>query len=124
MQKVLAFYPNPTIPNGDGATGTLFFPSESREKDEDATIKIDHLLKHRELVPRLRETGCLFVTSAVETVDLQQSTWGRLLGFGNVRVTGRGESSLVFVRVADPVAVKRAIETAYAANIEHTAATR
>ena len=62
--------------------------------------------------------------SAVETVDLQQSTWGRLLGFGNVRVTGRGESSLVFVRVADPVAVKRAIETAYAANIEHTAATR
>ncbi len=62
--------------------------------------------------------------SAVETVDLQQSTWGRLLGYGNVRVTGRGESSLVFVRVADPVAVKRAIETAYAANIEHTAATR
>ncbi len=58
--------------------------------------------------------------SAVETVDLQQSTWGRLLGFGNVRVTGRGESSLVFVRVSDPVAVKRAIETAYAANIEHT----
>ncbi len=42
MQKILAFYPNPTIPSGDGATGTLFFPSESREKDEDATIKIDH----------------------------------------------------------------------------------
>lgn len=61
--------------------------------------------------------------SAVETVDLQQSTWGRLLGFGNVRVTGRGESSLVFVRVSDPVAVKRAIETAYATNIEHTSAT-
>ncbi len=35
----------------------------------DATIKIEHLLKHRELLPRLRETGCLFVTSAVETVD-------------------------------------------------------
>ena len=44
MQKILAFYPNPTIPNGDGATGTLFFPSESREKDEDATTKIDHKL--------------------------------------------------------------------------------
>jgi uncharacterized membrane protein YdbT with pleckstrin-like domain len=57
--------------------------------------------------------------SALETVDLQQSTWGRLLGFGNVRVTGRGESSLMFVRVADPVNVKRAIETAYSANIEH-----
>jgi radical SAM superfamily enzyme YgiQ (UPF0313 family) len=35
----------------------------------DATIKIEHLLKHRELLPRLRETSCLFVTSAVEAVD-------------------------------------------------------
>jgi len=35
----------------------------------DATIKIEHLLKQRELLPRLRETGCLFVTSAVEAVD-------------------------------------------------------
>jgi radical SAM superfamily enzyme YgiQ (UPF0313 family) len=35
----------------------------------DATIKIEHLLKHRELLPRLRETGCLFVTSAAESVD-------------------------------------------------------
>ena len=35
----------------------------------DATIKIEHLRQHRELVPRLRDTGCLFVTSAVESVD-------------------------------------------------------
>ena len=35
----------------------------------DATIKIEHLLKHRDLLPALRETGCLFVTSAVESVD-------------------------------------------------------
>ena len=35
----------------------------------DATIKIEHLRKHRGLVPRLKETGCLFVTSAVESVD-------------------------------------------------------
>ena len=35
----------------------------------DATIKIEHLRKHRELVPRLKESGCLFVTSAVESVD-------------------------------------------------------
>lgn len=35
----------------------------------DATIKIEHLLKHRAVLPRLRETGCLFVTSAVESVD-------------------------------------------------------
>jgi len=35
----------------------------------DATIKIEHLRNHRDLLPRLRETGCLFVTSAVESVD-------------------------------------------------------
>ncbi|MBZ5610125.1 MAG: radical SAM protein [Acidobacteriia bacterium] len=35
----------------------------------DATIKIEHLRKHRDLVPRLKDTGCLFVTSAVESVD-------------------------------------------------------
>ena len=35
----------------------------------DATIKIEHLLKHSEELPRLRDTGCLFVTSAVESVD-------------------------------------------------------
>jgi radical SAM superfamily enzyme YgiQ (UPF0313 family) len=35
----------------------------------DATIKIEHLLKHRDLLPRLRDTGCLFITSAVESLD-------------------------------------------------------
>jgi radical SAM superfamily enzyme YgiQ (UPF0313 family) len=35
----------------------------------DATIKIEHLLKHADLLPKLRDTGCLFVTSAVESVD-------------------------------------------------------
>jgi len=35
----------------------------------DATIKIEHLLKHRRLLPALRETGCLYVTSAVESMD-------------------------------------------------------
>jgi radical SAM superfamily enzyme YgiQ (UPF0313 family) len=35
----------------------------------DATIKIEHLLKHADMLPLLRDTGCLFVTSAVESVD-------------------------------------------------------
>jgi radical SAM superfamily enzyme YgiQ (UPF0313 family) len=35
----------------------------------DATIKVEHLLRHRDLLPRLRDTGCAFVTSAVESVD-------------------------------------------------------
>ena len=35
----------------------------------DVTIKVEHLVAHADLLPRLRETGCLFVTSAVESFD-------------------------------------------------------
>lgn len=35
----------------------------------DVTIKIEHLIKHATLLPVLRDTGCTFVTSAVESVD-------------------------------------------------------
>jgi hypothetical protein len=35
----------------------------------DVTIKIEHLLKHRRLLGNLRATGCLFVTSAVESLE-------------------------------------------------------
>ena len=35
----------------------------------DATIKVEHLLAHRDKLHRLAETGCLFVTTAVEEVD-------------------------------------------------------
>ncbi len=35
----------------------------------DVTIKIEHLLKYQEHLPTLRDTGCLFVISAVESVD-------------------------------------------------------
>ncbi|HSC78673.1 MAG TPA: CUAEP/CCAEP-tail radical SAM protein [Candidatus Acidoferrales bacterium] len=35
----------------------------------DVTIKVEHLLKHSQHLPALRATGCVFVTSAVESVD-------------------------------------------------------
>jgi radical SAM superfamily enzyme YgiQ (UPF0313 family) len=35
----------------------------------DVTIKIEHLLRHRNHLATLSDTGCLFVTSAVESVD-------------------------------------------------------
>ena len=35
----------------------------------DATIKVEHLIKLQHLLPILKETGCLFVVSAVEAVD-------------------------------------------------------
>jgi radical SAM superfamily enzyme YgiQ (UPF0313 family) len=35
----------------------------------DVTIKIEHLLRHADLLPGLVASGCLFVTTAVEAVD-------------------------------------------------------
>jgi len=35
----------------------------------DVTIKVEHLLRHRGLLAELKRTGCLFVTSAVESLD-------------------------------------------------------
>jgi radical SAM superfamily enzyme YgiQ (UPF0313 family) len=37
----------------------------------DVTIKVEHLLHHSQALPTLARTGCLFVTSAVESVDDQ-----------------------------------------------------
>jgi len=35
----------------------------------DVTIKVEHLLQYRQLIPELRDTGCVFITSAVESFD-------------------------------------------------------
>lgn len=37
----------------------------------DCTIKVQHILANQELLPILRDTGCLFVISAIESVDDQ-----------------------------------------------------
>ncbi len=42
---------------------------EFPELTYDVTIKVEHLLKEQKLLPTLRDTGCLFVTSAVESLD-------------------------------------------------------
>lgn len=42
---------------------------EFPELTYDATIKVEHLLHNAELLTTLRATGCLFVTSAVESLD-------------------------------------------------------
>jgi hypothetical protein len=72
----------------------------------------------------VRKTGILsrqteeLRLASIETIDLHQSTWGRMFGFGNIVLTGRGESSMIFERLARPLDAKRAIEGAYAAHVE------
>jgi hypothetical protein len=52
------------------------------------TIKIEHLLKYEHHLPTLRDTGCLFIISAVESVD------DAVLGF-----LGKGHTREDFLRV-------------------------
>lgn len=42
---------------------------EFPELTYDVTIKVEHLLKHNDLLPSLCKTGCLFVVTAVESLD-------------------------------------------------------
>jgi uncharacterized membrane protein YdbT with pleckstrin-like domain len=48
---------------------------------------------------------------SIETVEIDQGVLGRILGYGDVKVTGRGLSDVVFRRMDDPMAVKRHIES-------------
>lgn len=56
----------------------------------DCTIKVEHLLKHSECLRLLRDTGCAFVVSAVESVD------DRVL----LDIFDKGHTRADFVRVA------------------------
>lgn len=62
---------DPDFFNGTGHALALVraLHAEHPQLTYDVTIKIEHLLTHRRFLPTLRDTGCLFVTSAVESVD-------------------------------------------------------
>jgi hypothetical protein len=54
----------------------------------DVTIKIEHLLRHADHLSTLKQTGCAFVTSAVESVD-----------DGILRILDKGHTREDFIRV-------------------------
>ena len=62
------------IPTSSTASGTRRRSSSGSAREcpgitYDVTIKVEHLLRHADALPLLRDTGCAFVTSAVEAVD-------------------------------------------------------
>ena len=48
---------------------------------------------------------------SIESVEIDQGIFGRIFGFGDIKVTGRGISDVVFKGIDDPMAVKRQIES-------------
>jgi uncharacterized membrane protein YdbT with pleckstrin-like domain len=49
---------------------------------------------------------------SIEGVQLVQSIWGKMFGYGRIMVTGTGDAHLVFPPMSDPIAFRRAIEAA------------
>jgi radical SAM superfamily enzyme YgiQ (UPF0313 family) len=62
---------DPDFWNGPGHAMPLVeaLHAEWPELTYDVTVKVEHLLQHRELLPALRRTGCAFITTAVESLD-------------------------------------------------------
>ena len=49
--------------------------------------------------------------SSIETVEIDQSIFGRMFGFGSVKITGRGISDVTFSKIDNPIEVKKSIES-------------
>jgi radical SAM superfamily enzyme YgiQ (UPF0313 family) len=62
---------DPDFLNGPGHSMPIIqaLHSEFPDLTYDVTIKVEHLLKYDHLLPVLRDSGCLFITSAVEAVS-------------------------------------------------------
>jgi len=62
---------DPDFFNGPGHAMALVraLAQEFSNLTYDVTIKVEHLLRHANLLPTLVATGCVFVTTAVEAVD-------------------------------------------------------
>jgi radical SAM superfamily enzyme YgiQ (UPF0313 family) len=62
---------DPDFFNGIGHAMAIVerFAGEFPDVSYDVTIKVEHLLEHVGALPRLRDTHCAFVTTAVEAVD-------------------------------------------------------
>lgn len=62
---------DPDFLNGPGHSLriTSAMHKEVPELTFDFTAKVEHILKHRELIPEFAQTGCIFVVSAVESLS-------------------------------------------------------
>ena len=48
---------------------------------------------------------------SIETIEIDQSVAGRILGYGTVRMTGKGISDFFFSCIDEPIEVKKKVES-------------
>jgi len=54
----------------------------------------------------------------IEGVRVTQHIWGRMLGYGHVRIEGTGVDAVTIPDIADPIAFRAALETAKGAQLK------
>lgn len=72
-------------------------------------VTTQRIIKKKGLISRNTEE---IINKAVETIEVKQGLLGRLFSFGNIIVTGRGNSIVIFESIEDPLKVKKIIESA------------
>jgi len=66
----------------------------------------------------VKKTGFISLKTAevalpnIEGVRVNQGIWGRIFGYGTLRIEGTGDDSVDIPNIDDPVGFRRAIETA------------
>jgi uncharacterized membrane protein YdbT with pleckstrin-like domain len=70
----------------------------------------------------VKKTGFISLKTAevalpnIEGVRVNQGIWGRIFGYGTLRIEGTGDDSVDIPNIDDPVGFRRAIETAKGLN--------
>ena len=70
----------------------------------------------------VKKTGFISLKTAevalpnIEGVRVNQGVWGRIFGYGSLRIEGTGDDSVDIPNIDDPVGFRRAIETAKGLN--------
>lgn len=62
---------DPDFLNGPGHARRVIKALKERHPDItfDATVKVEHIINHKDMLPLMADAGCLFLTTAVESVD-------------------------------------------------------
>lgn len=90
--------------------GLIFaIPMLIRQATTEIAVTSHRLVKKTGLISLHTEELSL---NNIEGVRVDQGFWGRILGFGHLRIEGTGVDAVQLPTIADPVAFRAAIETA------------
>ena len=87
----------------------LFFTRMIRKWTTEIGVTSHRFVKKTGLISLRTEE---FALANIEGVKVTQSIWGRLWGYGSLRIEGTGDDSFDIPNIEDPIGFRRAIETA------------